>query len=210
MTDWAAWHTDYDDPSSDLSARLRSVQRSIRRCLDEAGAGPIRVVSACCGDGRDLLEVLAKHDAAPRVHARLLELDEDLARRARDRAIAHGLSGVEVVRADAGFTDSYLGAVPADVVLLCGVLGNLTDPDVRATVDTAATMCAGGGTVVWTRGRFEEDEPTTPIRRWFAEAGFDEVTLDAPAGLTYRVGVHRYVGTPRPLEPGLRFFTFVR
>lgn len=35
--------------------------------------------------------------------------------------------GIEVVHGDAGTTDAYTGAVPTDVVLLCGVLGNLTD-----------------------------------------------------------------------------------
>jgi hypothetical protein len=32
---------------------------------------------------------------------------------------------------DAPQTDAYLGAVPADLVLLCGIFGDLTDSDVQ-------------------------------------------------------------------------------
>ena len=137
-TDWVAWHTDYVDPSSDLSWRRRAVQSAVRCSLDEAGPEPFRIVSACSGDGRDLLEVLATHAAAARTQVRLLELDDRLARRAEDVARDHGLEGVEVVRSDAGRTDSYAGAVPADLVLLCGVFGNLSDEDVQATVGPAS------------------------------------------------------------------------
>ncbi|CAN5307704.1 hypothetical protein BH18ACT9_BH18ACT9_04250 [soil metagenome] len=212
-TDWVGWHTDYQDPASDLSWRRRSVQNSIRRWLDEATAGPPRVVSACSGDGRDLLEVLSTDRAGPRVRARLLELDDALACRSEDFAREHNLDGIEVVRADAGHTDSYAGAVPADLVLLCGVFGNLTDAGVMATVRVARQLCARGATVIWTRGRFTDrdaGEPTDAIRAWFEAAGFELVTLDAPDERTYRVGVHRFVGTPEPLEPGRRFFTFTR
>jgi len=211
-TDWVAWHTGYDDPGSALSRRRRSVQESLRGWLDQAGDGPLRVVSACSGDGRDLVEVLADHEAAPRVTARLLELDPDLARRAEELAREHGLAGVEVVRADAGCTDSYAGAVPADLVMWCGVFGNLTDRDVRATAQVTRQLAAPGAHVVWTRGCFADRdpvEPTAAIRAWFAEAAFEEVSLDLPADSPYRVGVHRFTGTTEPLETGRRFFTFI-
>ena len=211
-TDWVAWHTDYDDPSSDLSWRRRAVQSAVRCSLDEAGSEPFRIVSACSGDGRDLLEVLATHAAAARTQVRLLELDDRLARRAEDFARDHGLEGVEVVRSDAGRTDSYAGAVPADLVLLCGVFGNLSDEDVQATVGVARQLCTAGGTVVWTRDRHDRDpvEPTDEIRVWFDRAGFEEVSLDAPEHRSYRVGVHRFLGEPELLVPGRRFFTFTR
>ena len=35
MTDWQAWHREYDDPESDLSRRRRSVQRQVEAWLDE-------------------------------------------------------------------------------------------------------------------------------------------------------------------------------
>jgi len=58
-TDWQAWHTTHADPDSDLSRRRRSVQRQIAQWLDDRNDDRLRVVSACAGDGRDLLEVLA-------------------------------------------------------------------------------------------------------------------------------------------------------
>ena len=212
-TDWVDWHRPYDDPTSDLSRRRRSVQRAIRAWIAETGPGPRRVVSACSGDGRDLLEVLAEEPDAERFGVRLLELDEQLAARAEDLARRSGLAGVDVVRADAGRTESYAGAVPADLLMLCGVFGNLRDADVQWTIETARHLCAPGAQVVWTRGRFADRdgvEPTDRLRAWFAEAGFEEVSLDAPADTGYRVGVHRLVAPAEPLVLGRQLFTFVR
>ncbi|MGA9746068.1 MAG: class I SAM-dependent methyltransferase [Nocardioides sp.] len=211
--DWTQWHTDYDDPDSSLSRRRRSVQAGLRAWLDQAPAGPLRVVSACSGDGRDLLEVLASHPAAPRVRARLLETDPGLAARAEGVARDLGLDGVEVVRDDAGRTASYAGAVPADLVMWCGVFGNLSDDDVRATVEVSRQLAAPGAWVVWTRGAFADRDPVEPtdaIRAWFSAAEFDLVSLDKPADSPYRVGVHRFTGRTDPLDPDRTFFTFLR
>ena len=73
-TDWQAWHAPYADPHSDLSRRRRSVQRQITQWLDDRDDDRLRVVSACAGDGRDLLEVLAARPDRERVTATLLEL----------------------------------------------------------------------------------------------------------------------------------------
>jgi hypothetical protein len=212
-TDWVDWHRQYDDPTSDLSRRRRSVQAAVRAWLEETGPGPRRVVSACSGDGRDLLEVLAGEPDAERFAVRLLELDDELASRAEQLARDSGLAGVDVVRADAGVSESYAGAVPADLLMLCGVFGNLTDEDAQWTIETARHLCAPGAHVVWTRGRFadrDEAEPTDRLREWFVEAGFAEVSFDAPDDTVYRVGAHRLVAPPEPLVLGRRFFTFTR
>jgi len=50
--------------------------------------------------------------------------------------------GVEVLGADAGTTSSYRAAVPADLVLVCGVFGNVTDADMMRTIDLLPTLCA--------------------------------------------------------------------
>ena len=213
MTDWVAWHRDYDDPGSDLSARRRSVQRQVEDWLDSRPGEDLRVVSACSGDGRDLLEVLARRPDGDRVRALLLELDEDLAASATAFAVEHDLHRVDVRRDDAGATDSYADAVPADLVMLCGVLGNLTDEDARATVAAARELAAPGALVLWTRGRFGDcasEDPTELLRAWFAEDGFEEIAYDAPRATGFRVGAHRLVGEPRPLVTGRTFFTFAR
>lgn len=73
------------------------------------------------------------------------------------------------------------------------------------------TLCAKDAEVIWTRGTSAGGaDLTRQIRRWFDESGFDEVSFEAPAGATYRVGVHRLVSPPRPFEPGRRLFTFIR
>jgi hypothetical protein len=211
VTDWREWHRAYDEPGSDLARRRRSVQSAVDAFLDTRDDDGLRVVSACAGDGRDLIDVLARRDDRDRVRAALLlELDEVLAGTARDLAAEHGLEQVDVRRDDAGSTGSYADAVPADLVLMCGVFGNVTDADLRRTVAVIPRLCAPGATVVWTRGRFREGDLTPQIRGWFVEEGFEEVSFDAPDDTTYRVGTHRLLREPEPLGAPETFFTFTR
>ena len=123
--DWRAWHGDYEEPDSALGQRLVLVQRQVRAALDRATRGPVRAISICAGQGHDLIGVLADHPRRADVTARLVELDEHNALLARRAAHTAGLDAVEVVAADASITDAYAGAVPADLILLCGVLGNM-------------------------------------------------------------------------------------
>jgi hypothetical protein len=205
--DWQAWHDSYDIPGSPLARRLEAVQARIREALDHARPGPLRAVSMCAGQGRDLIGVLASHPRGREVTARLVELDPRNAAAARAAGAAAGLPDVEVVIADAGLADAYAGLIPADLVLACGVFGNITDEDVERTVACCAWLCAAGGTVVWTRGRFEPDL-VPQICRWFEAHGFDRQWLSEP-GIGYGVGTHRFAGPPQPPVPGLRMFTFV-
>jgi len=205
--DWIDWHTAYADPESSLSQRLRTVQEQIRAALDAAPAGPIPVVSMCAGEGRDLLGVLADHPRAADVAARLVELDPTLAERARQTAATLPAT-IEVATADAGFTDAYAGAVPAQLALFCGVFGNISDPDIAATVAAAREFVRPGGVVVWTRHR-EEPDLVPRILEWFAEAGFEPLFV-SPKDAGFGVGAHRYIGPARPLGTGRRLFTFQR
>jgi len=205
--DWRAWHDAYDDPGSSLARRLAAVQARIAAALDAAPPGPLRAVSMCAGQGRDLIPVLAGHPRGRDVTARLVELDPGLAATARREAAAANLPGVEVVTGDASLTDAYAGAVPADLVLVCGVFGNITDADIRRTVGCCAQLCATGGTTVWTRARRPPDL-VPQICAWFGEDGFELSWLSDPeAG--FGVGVHRFTARPRPLASGLRMFGFV-
>jgi len=208
LTDWREWHEEYADPESGLSWRRRAVQDRVRAFLDSR-PGPVRVVSACAGEGRDLLEVLAErpHDAA-RVSGRLVELDPDLAATARQFVADLGVD-LEVVQGDAGSTDSYAGAVPADYVMLCGVFGNITDEDIHRTVLAVPTLMSPGAHVVWTRGLFETDLAQT-IATWFEASGFERTSYHADDDHGHRVVEHRLVADPRPFRPGEQLFTFVR
>lgn len=185
------------------------VQGFIRDFLDGRSDRESRVVSLCAGKGLDLLGVLSSHPAKQLVTGRLVELDSDLAAAAREVAEAAGLKNLEVVVADAGFTDSYVGAVPADLVIACGVFGNISDRDVEATVRAMPSLCSQGGTVIWTRHRYAPDL-TPAIRRWFAEAGFAEQAFTSPGVDSYAVGVHRLDEPGLTLSVGRQLFTFTR
>jgi hypothetical protein len=205
--DWQAWHDDYDLPDSPLARRLRVVQEQVRAALDRSPSGPLRVISLCAGQGHDLLGVLAGHPRRVDVRARLVELDARNTAAALETARAAGLSQVEVVTADAALTDHYRGMVPADLVLACGVFGNITDEDIERTIDSCSQLCKTGGTVIWTRHRRLPDRVPL-ICDWFEERGFDRQWVSEPdAG--FGVGVHCFAGEPRRLALGLRMFTFV-
>lgn len=206
--DWLAWHQPYDDPSSPLSRRLTYVHEEVRRALDAGPPGPLRVVSICAGQGRDVIGALAGHPRAVETTARLVELDERNVALARAMAAEARLGGVTVVRGDASTTDAYAGAVPAHVVVVCGVFGNVVQGDISRTVVLLRGLCAPGATVIWTRHRRPPDM-TPAIRGWFEESGFAEVAFHAPEGFLFGVGAHRLTGFPSPFVPGIRLFSFV-
>lgn len=205
--DWNAWHRDYDQDTP-LARRLAIVRARIRDVLSELGTSDIRIISMCAGDGRDIVGALEGRPEANRMRGRLVELNPGLAARARSRSIKAGLS-LDVVEGDAGSTDAYEGATPADLLLACGVFGNISDGDVAATIRHLPMLVASGGFVIWTRTRRAPDL-TPAIRAWFGEAGFAEIAFDAvPDGLA-TVGVHRLIGPSVPLLRGLRLFEFNR
>jgi hypothetical protein len=213
---WVRWHRAYEDTDSPLSARLRLVQSGVRAVLDDHPPGPIRIVSICAGQGRDVIDVVADHPRRADVRARLVELDPSLVAFARGRAAAAGVGDViEVVEGDASRAGSYAGALPADLVLICGVFGNISDEDVRATVLAMPSFCAPRGTVVWTRHRRPPDL-TPSVREWFGQAGFAEQSFVAPEPYVLCVGRHRLVGAGASgagpsggVDPDLRLFDFV-
>lgn len=207
MRDYVAWHDHYDDAASSLSLRLLVVQDLIARALDELAPGPLRVVSMCAGQGRDVLTVLRRHRRGPDATTRLVEVEPDNVAAARATAAAAGLTGVEVVEADAGCSDAYAGAVPADVVLACGIFGNVPDEDVRHTIESLPMLCATGARVIWTRHP-REDGIVTTIVEWFAESGFESTALVVPEGDLFGVGAARFRGPPGDLRPGVRLFEF--
>jgi len=209
LRDYEEWHKAYDDPNSGLSWRLGIVQQVIERFLD-GHSGPIRVLSSCAGDGRDLLEVLVGRADADRVTATLIELHPPLADQARASA-AGTTAHVQVRTADAGISGSYLDAVPADLVLLVGIFGNISDADIERLITTTPQFCNEGATVIWTRGRDPVDRNDF-VRETFRDAGFSEisyVTNDIDS-LLPAVGVAQYGGEPQSLAMGQRLFSFLR
>jgi hypothetical protein len=206
--DWVGWHAGYDQPDSSLARRLTAVQGRIRVTLDGAPPGPIRLISLCAGQGRDVIGALADHPRRRDVIARLVELDERNAATARSLAAAASLDTVAVVTGDAALTSQYADIGPAYLLVMCGMFGNMSDTGIERAVGFAAQLCAKGGTVVWTRHR-QEPDLVPSICEWFGERGFELVWLSDPdAG--FGVGAHRFTVQPSPLEPAVRMFDFSR
>ena len=207
--DWYKWHELYDDPESGLARRLEKVRDRVRAALDEAPPGPLRAISVCAGQGTDLIGALAGHPRRGDVTARLVELDPRNTEVARRLAAEAGLTGVEVVTGDASPASQYADMTPAGLVLVCGLFGNVTDADIEAMAGYCTQLCATGGTVIWTRGRWEPDL-TPRVCAWFEERGFERVWLSDAGQLPGQcVGAHRFTRTPAPLERDAVMFTFV-
>ena len=204
--DWSAWHDEYDDPGSVLSQRLKVVQTQLRSALDECADGRLRIISLCAGQGRDVLEVLADHPRRDDVRALLVELDPEIAARAASAARALGLDQVEVRAGDAALIDQYAGMVPADIVLACGIFGNISDEHIQRTIAALPQLCRSGAPVIWTRHR-DDPDPVPQICSWFESLNFERLYVSDPTA-PYGVAVHRYTATPAPLIPGTHLFTF--
>jgi hypothetical protein len=160
----------------------------------------------CAGQAHDLIGALTEHPRRADVTARLVELDEHNVRLARCAAHAAELDSVEVIAGDASITDSYAGAVPAELILFCGVFGNISTADIANTISYLPQLCAPKATVIWTRHRHPPD--LTPfIRETFERGGFAELAFeDSPP---FGIGVNRLLASPQPFQGGIRLFEFV-
>ena len=130
-----------------MADRLTGVRRQITDLVDRAGPGPIRVVSICAGQGRDL-PARSPATPGPAMYspARRARPPQRRPRLRRGVGPSAGLDQVEVVVGDVSVATAYEGAVPADLILVCGVFGHATDEDIHRTVDLLPTLCAPGAT----------------------------------------------------------------
>ena len=205
--DWLTWHTPYDDPASSLNHRLRRVQTRLGQALDDQPPGPIRLLSMCAGQGRDLLELLPSQPRRDDVQALLVEWDPRNTELATRAAVAAGLDQVQIVTGDASVTTAYSTVVPVDIALVCGVFGNVPEWDIRRTIAHLPELIRTGGTVIWTRHRREPDL-TPAIQDWFAEAGFTHLGFDTEDGFLYGVGTEQLTAPARPYQPDIALFSF--
>jgi hypothetical protein len=193
-----------------LAQRLAIVQRRLAERLSAAPPGAIRLISMCAGQGRDLFGILPGHPRRGDVTAVLVELDRRNVDVARATAAQTGPIQVEVLEGDAAVSDIYEPFVPTDIVLACGIFGNISDQDLERTVRNLSMLCRAGASVIWTRHRNEPDL-TPRIRSWFAESGFEELSFDAIDNESKSgIGTVRLNGTALPFQRAFRFFTFTR
>ena len=230
--DWVAWHKAYEDPSSSLSQRQRDVATMIRTFLDEAPAGELRVLSLCAGDGGDLELALNGHSRTGDVTGCLVEFDPALAERARAKQARIG-SRLEVRCADAGdpanFVDVALApdavgptslangwlltrpanrvGEPVDLLILVGIFGNISDDDIRRTINAVPSLCKPGATVIWGRHRREPDL-TPQIREWFEAVGCASTGFVSP-GVGHHSTASERVGPVSNDPLPTKLFTFL-
>ncbi len=205
--DWRAWHDDYENPDSGLAQRLVLVREQIRAALGRLPPGPIKAVSMCAGQGHDLIGALEGHERRGDVTARLVELDEH---NARVHVMPCKRLGSAGCRSSPGIVAHRLlrGRDPADLVLVCGVFGNISAEDIQRTIAALPQLCAADATVIWTRHRLPPDITPT-IRRWFADSGFREVAFEVDQSALLAVGVQRLTGAPDTPREGERLFDFI-
>ena len=198
MKDWLVWHEAYDDAASSLVRRLEVVKHQLGLALDGVTATKPRLLSLCAGDGRDVISVLATRAGRPLVTAVLVEKHLTLAHRARAAAAEAGLSSVSVRCTDAGNPDSFSDVLPVDVLMLCGLFGNIEHSAVKDVVDAIPSLVSPGGYVIWTRGHSEPDR-RPEIRRWLTSSHLQELAYEG-APEPYGVGLYqqRSTSTPRP------------
>lgn len=180
LKDWFEWHDLYKTEPK-LQQRLQIVQEYISNSLAASPPGAIRVISICAGDGRDLLETLASHPRTKDVYARLVELDPKLVERGRATIESLGLTQqIEFINGDATISSNYVEAVPADIVIVCGVFGNLADEaELNRLLRNLSFLCKQGTFVIWTRGHKNGIAYSETVRRFLRESGLRKLTSNS-------------------------------
>ncbi len=206
---WFEWHDLYNtDPK--LQQRLQIVREYMDNSLDVSPPGIIRVVSVCAGDGRDLLGTLASHPRTKDVYGRLVELNPELAERGKAGVESAGLSKqLEFVNGDATNSSSYIGVVPADIIIVCGIFGNLaSEAELKRLIGNLPVLAKKGSFAIWTRGHSDGIAHSETVRKVFREAEFEEVSFKLTQTGDMGVGIHRYSGEGLPLSPNQQLFEF--
>ncbi|MEH2328347.1 class I SAM-dependent methyltransferase family protein [Nostoc sp.] len=193
--DWFEWHDLYNSEPR-LQQRLQIVREYISHSLDGSLPGIIRVVSVCAGDGRDLLGTLSKHSRAKDVYARLVEQDPKLVERGKLAIESAGLAKqIEFVNDDATNSSNYVGAVPADIVIVCGIFGNLADEaELNRLLRNLSLLTKKGSLIIWTRGDTKGIRHSDTVRKLLCEAEFEEVSFKLTPTGDMGVGLYRYLG----------------
>jgi Putative methyltransferase len=209
--DWLKWHTRYNE-SPLLQARLNLARAQIAQAVQACPHASIRLISLCAGDGRDVIDTLVTHPRRDHTSAYLIESNPAIVAQG-EGAVAQGdlLTRVQVLHADATRSSTYQAIAPADVLIVCGVFGNVRESDTGWMIEHLRCLCRRQGRVVWTRtvAQPRDQRAAELIREQFSAAGFHEMTVQhtTPPGIV--VATHVYSGDPYPLTPGVKLFEFM-
>lgn len=209
LKDWFEWHDLYSTELK-LQQRLQIVREYISHSLDTCPPGTIRIVSVCAGDGRDLLGTLANHPRAKDVYARLVELNPKLVERGRATIESLGRAKqIEFINSDATISTNYVGAVPADIVIVCGIFGNLAgEAELNRFLGNLSFLCKQGARIIWTRGHTNGIPYSETVRKFLRESGFEEVNFKLTQTGDMGVGRHRYLGENLVVPKEQQLFVF--
>jgi hypothetical protein len=210
---WGVWSSWPDEAyrQNRYHQRLLTVQGHLADCILGVAQGPVRILSICAGDGRDVIGVVDSHSRRSDISASLVELDGHSVAAGISHTARAGLSNaVHFLNADATLFETYASLPAADIVLLCGVWGHVPADERLQLVRGIASLCKQGGTVIWTRGvsqglaRFDE------IRAVFTGGAWAMVRVSITSDRKWAVATSRYCGLPRELPASGRMFHFRR
>ena len=189
--------------------RLATVQAHLAECLDLAPAGPVRILSMCAGDGRDVIGVLGSHPRRDDVVAWLVELNGTSVAVGVGQAKRAGFeSRVNFLHGDATAFATYQDIAPGDIVLVCGVWGHVPLDERGSLVRACGSLCKPGGVVIWTRGVRQWTARFEAIRELFASPAWEEIRVTITHDAKWAVATHRYLGPASALPTSGQIFHF--
>jgi hypothetical protein len=205
---WSGWPQDAYRRQH-YQQRLRAVQSHLAECLDQAAPGPVRIVSLCAGDGRDVIGVLQMHRRRNDVAATLVELNgPSVAEGLRQVHVARLEKSVRFIHRDATDYSTYKGLVPCDILLVCGVWGHVPPWERAALIGALATFSKPAGCVIWTRGVSKGMARMDEIQSQFAGPTWERLRLSFTPDDQWVVGTHRYCGPALDAPAAGRIFNF--
>lgn len=206
---WSDWHEKYAEGEPSLTARLQHVQSVLRSYLQKHRGEEIKLIDICAGDGRDIIGVLANEPDPTRVSGLLVEINMSLAAAARKGAAEAGARNITVIEGDAADLSIYQPFGKADLLLLCGVFGNISEADMLRTVEYLPMLCKPGARITWTLNRKYADKLDTLRAAWRAHS-FTETEYWESERSIYAVGSNVYSGEHVDLDSKISLFSFIK
>jgi 16S rRNA G966 N2-methylase RsmD len=207
---WSDWPQEVYQQQS-YQQRLSKVQEHFAECLDNVPRGPVRVLSLCAGDGRDVIGVLNSHPRRTDVSAWLIESNRQCVAICVRQAASVGLQKtVNFVCGDATLCVTYKNIATADIVLICGVWGHVAANQRAQLVAGIASLCKPDAAVIWTRGLVPNMSRMQEIQSHFAGLAWNKVRVSSTPDQRWAVATYRYSGPRHQLSKSGRLFRFRR